>query len=54
MGGSRLDVPAATLTRTLGIGMDIDITVVVKWQRAAAGDWVTPAADVSRRLSDQN
>ncbi|WP_405842482.1 hypothetical protein OG528_29340 [Streptomyces platensis] len=29
------ELPAAVLARTLGI----DITVAVKWQRAAAGDW---------------
>lgn len=44
------ELPAAVLARTLGI----DITVAVKWQRAAAGDWGTYAADVSRRLSHQD
>ncbi|MFD7755809.1 hypothetical protein [Streptomyces sp. NPDC059757] len=39
------ELPAAVLARTLGI----DITVAVKWQRAAAGDWATNAADVSSR-----
>ncbi|MEU4930679.1 hypothetical protein AB0G54_29945 [Streptomyces yokosukanensis] len=41
------ELPAAFLTRTLGI----DITVAVKWQRAAAGDWATYAAEISRRNS---
>ncbi|MFI6063556.1 hypothetical protein [Streptomyces sp. NPDC051286] len=41
------ELPAAVLARTLGI----DITVAVKWQRAAAGDWAAYAADVSRRNS---
>ncbi|MEU9243591.1 hypothetical protein [Streptomyces sp. NPDC048385] len=44
------ELPAAVLARTLGI----DITVAVKWQRAAAGDWAAYAADVSRRLPHQN
>jgi hypothetical protein len=39
------ELPAAVLARTLGI----DITVAVKWQRAAAGDWGAYAAEVSRR-----
>ncbi|MFE7778484.1 site-specific integrase [Streptomyces sp. NPDC057445] len=39
------ELPAAVLARTLGI----DITVAVKWQRAAAGDWAAYAADVSQR-----
>ncbi|MEU8998851.1 hypothetical protein ACGFSD_31400 [Streptomyces caniferus] len=39
-------LPAAGLARTLGI----DITVAVKWQRAAAGDWAAYAAEVGRRL----
>ncbi|WP_328743632.1 hypothetical protein OG436_39600 (plasmid) [Streptomyces caniferus] len=39
-------LPAAGLARTLGI----DITVAVKWQRAAAGDWAAYAADIGRRL----
>ncbi|MEE1804995.1 site-specific integrase, partial [Streptomyces sp. BE133] len=39
------EAPAAILARTLGI----HITVAVKWQRAAAGDWAAYAADVSRR-----
>jgi hypothetical protein len=29
----------------------IHITVAVAWQRASAGDWMTYAADVSRRQS---
>ncbi|WP_103544117.1 hypothetical protein [Streptomyces sp. SM1] len=41
------ELPAAVLARTLGI----DITVAVKWQRAAAGDWGAYAAEVSRRNS---
>ncbi|MGW7574375.1 site-specific integrase [Streptomyces sp. NPDC054765] len=43
------ELPAAVLARTLGI----DITVAVKWQRAAAGDWAAYAAEVSRRTSPQ-
>ncbi|MER6379890.1 site-specific integrase [Streptomyces sp. NPDC001127] len=39
------ELPAAVLARTLGL----DITVAVKWQRAAAGDWGAYAAEVSRR-----
>lgn len=39
------DLPAALLTRMLGI----HITVAVAWQRAAAGDWTTYAAEISRR-----
>ncbi|MEU1011282.1 hypothetical protein [Streptomyces sp. NPDC005890] len=42
------ELPAAVLARTLGI----DITVAVKWQRAAAGDWAAYAAEVSRRHHD--
>ncbi|MGW2370275.1 hypothetical protein ACWCZ5_32585 [Streptomyces sp. NPDC001667] len=42
------ELPAAVLARTLGI----DITVAVKWQRAAAGDWAAYAADVSQRVSE--
>ncbi|MDO0929962.1 hypothetical protein QQY24_33265 [Streptomyces sp. TG1A-8] len=42
------ELPAAVLARTLGI----DITVAVKWQRAAAGDWGAYAAGVSRRHHD--
>ncbi|GAA3379570.1 hypothetical protein GCM10020367_63650 [Streptomyces sannanensis] len=43
------ELPAAVLARTLGI----DITVAVKWQRAAAGDWAAYAAEVIRRTSPQ-
>ncbi|MFB7449853.1 hypothetical protein [Streptomyces sp. NPDC056194] len=39
--------PAAVLARTL----DIDITVAVKWQRAAAGDWAVYAAEISQRAT---
>jgi hypothetical protein len=39
------DLPAALLARMLGI----HITVAVAWQRAAAGDWMAYAADISRR-----
>ncbi|MFB6878081.1 site-specific integrase [Streptomyces sp. NPDC056323] len=42
------ELPAAVLARTLGI----DITVAVKWQRAAAGDWGAYAAEISRRKKD--
>ncbi|MFC7472687.1 hypothetical protein ACWGS5_28110 [Streptomyces albidoflavus] len=35
------ELPAAVL--------GVDITVAVKWQRAAAGDWAAYAAEVSRR-----
>ncbi|MFI8370957.1 hypothetical protein [Streptomyces sp. NPDC085466] len=42
------ELPAAVLARPLGI----DITVAVKWQRAAAGDWGAYAAEVSRRHHD--
>ncbi|CDR18188.1 hypothetical protein [Streptomyces iranensis] len=41
------ELPAAALTRTLGI----DITVAVQWQRAGAGDWAAYAAEVSGRTS---
>ncbi len=37
--------PAALLARMLGIHID----VAVAWQHASAGDWMTYAADVSRR-----
>ncbi|MFD5786702.1 hypothetical protein ACFWH1_08690 [Streptomyces sp. NPDC127037] len=40
------ELPAAVLARTLGI----DITVAVKGQRAAAGDWAAYAAEVSQRV----
>jgi antirestriction protein ArdC len=39
------EIPAAILARTLGI----HIQVAVQWQRASAGDWMTYAAEVSRR-----
>ncbi|GCB51334.1 site-specific integrase [Streptomyces sp. NL15-2K] len=41
------DLPAAVLARTLGI----HISVAVQWQRAAAGDWASYAAEVGRRQS---
>ncbi|MFJ9250621.1 hypothetical protein [Streptomyces sp. NPDC101776] len=43
------ELPAAGLARTLGI----DITVAVKWQRTAAGDWATYAAEISRRTTSR-
>jgi hypothetical protein len=43
------ELPAAVLARTLGI--DITVTVAVKWQRAAAGDRGAYAAEPSRRNS---
>ncbi|MET8331542.1 hypothetical protein [Streptomyces sp. NPDC005181] len=39
------ELPVAVLARALGI------TVAVKWQRAAAGDWGAYAAEISRRNS---
>lgn len=42
------ELPAAILARTLGI----HIQVAVQWQRAAAGDWATYAAEVSRRTTE--
>ena len=39
------EIPAAILARLLGI----HVSVAVAWQRASAGDWMTYAADVSRR-----
>ena len=39
------ELPAAILARLPGI----HIKVAVQWQRASAGDWMTYAADVSRR-----
>ncbi len=39
------EIPAAILARTLGIHTDVAVT----WQRLAAGDWTTYAAEVSRR-----
>jgi hypothetical protein len=41
------EVPAAILTRMLGI----HINVAVTWQHASSGDWAAYAADVSRRSS---
>ncbi|WP_203732972.1 hypothetical protein [Streptomyces sp. SID12501] len=43
------ELPAPVLARTLGI--DITVAVAAKWQRAAAGDWATYAAEVSRRTT---
>ncbi|MFE2149051.1 hypothetical protein ACFXAO_03315 [Streptomyces lavendulae] len=43
------ELPAAVLARTLGL----DITVAVKWQRAAAGNWAAYAAEISNRTSTQ-
>jgi hypothetical protein len=31
----------------------IHIQVAVQWQRASAGDWMTYAADISRRSNKQ-
>lgn len=39
------ELPAAILARLLGI----HVAVAVAWQRISAGDWMTYAADVSRR-----
>jgi hypothetical protein len=39
------ELPAAILARLLGI----HISVAVKWQRVASGDWTNYAAEVSRR-----
>ena len=39
------EIPAAILARTLAISTDVAVT----WQRHSAGDWITYAADVSRR-----
>jgi hypothetical protein len=39
------ELPAAILARMLGI----HIKVAVAWQQASSGDWMTYAADVSRR-----
>jgi hypothetical protein len=36
----------------LGIHIHIHIDVAVAWQHASAGDWMTYAADVSRRQND--
>ncbi|KUO09554.1 hypothetical protein AQJ58_24345 [Streptomyces sp. DSM 15324] len=43
------ELPAAILARTLGI----HISVAVKWQRAAAGDWGAYAVEISRRPKTQ-
>jgi hypothetical protein len=40
------EIPAAILARTLAISTKAAVT----WQRHAAGDWITYAADVSHRL----
>jgi hypothetical protein len=40
------ELPAAILARMLGIHID----VAVAWQKASSGDWMTYAANVSRRL----
>jgi hypothetical protein len=42
------ELPAAILARLLGI----HIKVAVAWQHACSGDWMTYAADVSRRQED--
>jgi hypothetical protein len=42
------ELPAALLARMLGI----HISVAVAWQRASSGDWMTYAANVSRRRKD--
>jgi hypothetical protein len=39
------ELPAALLARMLGIHIDVAVT----WQHASAGDWMTYAAEVSRR-----
>jgi hypothetical protein len=39
------DLPAAVLARTLGI----HIGVAAAWQRASSGDWLSYAAEISRR-----
>ena len=43
------ELPAAILARMLGIHIDVAVT----WQRISAGDWMTYAADVSRRSGPQ-
>ena len=40
------EIPAAILASTL----DISTKAAVTWQRHAAGDWITYAADVSHRM----
>ncbi|GGK32098.1 hypothetical protein GCM10011583_74840 [Streptomyces camponoticapitis] len=42
------ELPAAILARVLGI----HIQVAVQWQKASAGDWASYAADVSRRVPE--
>jgi hypothetical protein len=44
------DLPAAILARMLGI----HISVAAAWQRASNGDWMTYAADYSRRTHQQH
>jgi hypothetical protein len=41
------EIPPKVLARMLGI----HIQVAVQWQKAAAGDWMTYAADVSQRTN---
>jgi hypothetical protein len=43
------DLPAAIVARTLGI----HISVAASWQRASAGDWMSYAAEISRRPPTQ-
>lgn len=47
---SPIELPAAVLARMLGI----HIKVAVAWQHASAGDWMTYAADVSRRSTKES
>ncbi|MEF9908144.1 site-specific integrase [Streptomyces sp. P9-A2] len=42
------ELPAAILARVLGV----HIQVAVQWQKASAGDWASYAADVSRRVPE--
>jgi hypothetical protein len=44
------ELPAAALARMLGI----HIKVAVAWQHVSAGDWMTYAADISRRTVQQD
>ena len=46
--GLATELPAAVLAQLLGI----HIKVAAEWQRTAAGDWTTYAADYSRRTPD--
>jgi cytochrome P450 len=39
------EIPVAILARMLGI----HISDAVQWQRTSSGDWMTYAADISRR-----